>query len=119
MAKQDARKLSAGDLKWLYGTVTGKNPLQLGFPFALWRSAKAYVESLGGKLRLFFLPPYSPELNPDELVWNDVKNNAVGRMRLEKPADPHRASVGRLRYLQNSPARVRSFFQAPETRYAA
>ena len=44
-----------------------------------------YVESLEGKLRLFFLPPYSPELNPDELVWNDVKNNAVGRMRLEEP----------------------------------
>src|SRR5262245_59511318 len=32
-----------------------------------------------GKLRLFYLPPYSPELNPDEYVWNDVKNNGVGR----------------------------------------
>ncbi|MEN9846039.1 MAG: hypothetical protein RIS36_1186, partial [Pseudomonadota bacterium] len=33
-----------------------------------------FVESLEGKLRLFFLPPYAPEVNPDELVWNDVKN---------------------------------------------
>ena len=90
-----------------------------GHPAHRAKLVKEYVESLEGKLRLFFLPPYAPELNPDELVWNDVKNNAVGRMRLEEPADLQRAIVGRLRYLQKSPARVRSFFQAPETRYAA
>ena len=60
-----------------------------GHPAHRAKLVKQYVESLGGKLRLFFLPPYSPELNPDELVWNDVKNNAVGRMRVEKPADLH------------------------------
>jgi transposase len=32
------------------------------------RPVRDYVDSLGGKLRLFFLPPYSPELNPDEQV---------------------------------------------------
>jgi len=83
------------------------------------KKVKSYVESLAGKLRLFFLPPYSLELNPDELVWNDVKNNAVGRSRLDGPEDLHRAVVSRLRFLQKSPARVRSFFQAPDTRYAA
>ena len=90
-----------------------------GHPAHRAKLVEQYVESLEGRLRLYLLPPYSPELNPDELVWNDVKNNAVGRMRLEKPADLHRAIVGRLRYLQKSPTRVRSFFQVPETRYAA
>jgi tRNA U34 5-methylaminomethyl-2-thiouridine-forming methyltransferase MnmC len=52
-----------------------------GHPAHRSKLVKAYIESLAGKLRLFFLPPYSPELNPDELVWNDVKNNAVGRSR--------------------------------------
>nr|WP_319586815.1 transposase [uncultured Desulfobulbus sp.] len=33
-----------------------------------------------GKLRLFYLPPYSPKLNLDELVWNYLKNNHIGRM---------------------------------------
>ena len=33
-------------------------------------------------LGLFFLLPYSPELNPDEFVWNDVKNNGVGRKKI-------------------------------------
>lgn len=90
-----------------------------GHPAHRAKMVKSYVEGLAGKLRLFFLPPYSPELNPDELVWNDVKNNAVGRSKLDGPTDLHRAVVSRLRFLQKSPARVRSFFQAPDTRYAA
>ena len=78
-----------------------------------------YLSTVSQRLHLFFLPAYSPELNPDEPVWNDVKNNAVGRARLEHPEDLHRTVVGRLRFLQKSPERVRSFFQMPETRYAA
>ena len=90
-----------------------------GHPSHRSKRARSYVDSLGGKLKLFFLPPYSPELNPDEFVWNDVKNNGVGRTLVHGPRDLHRAVVGRLRYLQKSPEIVRSFFQAPDTCYAA
>lgn len=90
-----------------------------GHPAHRAKLVKSYVESTNGRLRLFSLPPYSPELNPDELVWNDVKNNGVGRSVVNGPRDLHRAVVGRLRFLQKSPERVRSFFQAPDTRYAA
>lgn len=90
-----------------------------GHPSHRAKSVKTYVDGLRGRLKLFFLPPYSPELNPDELVWNDVKNNAVGRSKLDGPHDLHRAVVGRLRFLQKRPDRVRSFFRAPETCYAA
>ena len=44
------------------------------------KKTQAFVESLGGKLRLFFLPPYSPDRNPDELVWKHLKADTVGRM---------------------------------------
>jgi transposase len=44
------------------------------------KSTQAFVESLGGRLRLFFLPPYSPDRNPDELVWKHLKPDTVGRM---------------------------------------
>lgn len=37
------------------------------------------------RIRLFFLPTYSPELNPDEYLNNDVKANAVGRQRRATP----------------------------------
>ena len=40
---------------------------------------KDYVASLEGRLKLFFLPGYSPELNPDEWVWKNVKNDQIGR----------------------------------------
>jgi transposase len=36
------------------------------------------VASLNGRLKLFFLPGYSPELNPDEWVWKNVKHDQVG-----------------------------------------
>jgi transposase len=78
-----------------------------------------FVESTQGKLRLFFLPPYSPELNPDEQVWNDVKNHGVGRSLIQTPRELKRAAESRLRFLQKNPDRVRSFFQMKETRYAA
>lgn len=89
-----------------------------GHPSHRAKKVKSYVESLQGKLRLFFLPPYSPELNPDELVWNDVKNNGVSRTLVHGPEDLLRAVVSRLRYLQKTPEHVRSFFRHPETRYA-
>lgn len=90
-----------------------------GHPSHRAKKVRSFVESLAGRLKLFFLPPYSPELNPDELVWNDVKNNGVGKALVRTPSDLTRAVVGRLRHLQQFPLLVRSFFLAPETRYAA
>jgi transposase len=42
------------------------------------RETKEFVESARGRLRLFFLPSYSPELNPDEWVWKNVKPTGSG-----------------------------------------
>jgi transposase len=42
------------------------------------KKVREFVEATGGRLRLFFLPSYSPELNPDELVWNHLKNHGIG-----------------------------------------
>jgi transposase len=68
---------------------------------------------------VFYLPGYSPELNPDELLNQDVKTNAVGRKR---PRDKHEL-IGNVRnYLrstQKRPQKVRTYFQAPLVRYAA
>ena len=40
-----------------------------------------WVEVHKDGIRLFFLPGYSPELNPNELLNQDVKSNALGRRR--------------------------------------
>lgn len=80
---------------------------------------KAFVKRTKGKLRLFYLPPYSPELNPDEYVWNDVKSNGVRRSMITNVRDLRSAVECRLRYLQKNPQHVRTFFQSDTTRYAA
>lgn len=40
---------------------------------------KEFIVSTDGKLKLYYLPPYSPELNPDELVWNNAKQKIAKR----------------------------------------
>lgn len=71
------------------------------------------------RLRLFFLPGYSPELNPDEMLNQDVKSNAVGRRRPHTQAELVRHVRGHLRSRQRQPQRVRQYFQEPHVRYAA
>jgi len=83
------------------------------------RIVKKYAESCEGRLRLFYLPGYSPELNPDEWVWNDLKNNGIGRNSITTKSQLHKAVLVHMRHLQKSPTLIRSFFQAPTTRYAA
>ena len=78
-----------------------------------------FVESQEGRLRLFFLPPYSPELNPDERVWNDLKNNCIGRQCITGPEGLKRAVISFLRFIQKLPARVKGYFNTATTRYAA
>jgi transposase len=78
-----------------------------------------FVTSTEGRLQLFFLPPYSPELNPDEQVWNHLKNNGVGKQPVTGPDQLKSLVLSHLRKIQKLPALVRSFFGMPETIYAA
>jgi transposase len=50
-------------------------------PVHLAKAVQRWVAERPERLRLFFLPGYSPELNPDEFLNNDVKTNALGRHR--------------------------------------
>jgi hypothetical protein len=83
------------------------------------KETKAFVESLKGKLRLFYLPPYSPDLNPDELVWNHLKTHTVGRMAMTDKPEFKRKVTGSMRALQKNRRKVASFFQKDSLKYAA
>ena len=56
---------------------------------------------------------------PDERVWNDLKNNTIGRKSIESKEQLRKNVIGFLRQLQCSPSRVRSYFANETTRYAA
>jgi len=64
------------------------------------------------------LPHYSPELNPDEFVWSNVKGK-VGRSSIKGPDDFQIKVRKHLSSLQKKPMKISAFFQEPNVRYAA
>ena len=76
-----------------------------------------FVAATDGRLELFFLPPYSPELNPDELVWNHLKTHGVRKRLLQTPEELRSYVLSHMWSLQRTPALLRGFFNKPSLRY--
>ncbi|MGH3909018.1 MAG: transposase [Pseudonocardiaceae bacterium] len=71
---------------------------------------KDYVLSTEHRFRLFFLPPYSPELNPDEWVWKNVKHDQIKRAVPMSKSHLWTLAQEALLRLQKIPEIVGSFF---------
>jgi transposase len=84
------------------------------------KAVKQWVADRADRIELHFLPAYSPELNPDEYLNQDVKRHM--RQVYPRPVDKPglKAEIGRfLRRRQRQPQIVRNYFAAPEITYAA
>ncbi|MGH9566375.1 MAG: IS630 family transposase [Candidatus Angelobacter sp.] len=83
------------------------------------RAAKVstFVESTGGRLKLFLLPPYSPELNPDEWVWKNVKHDNIGRMAARTVEELKGGIEKAINRLHSMPELIRGFFADPDLAY--
>ena len=90
-----------------------------GHPVHRAKAVSAWVGRHGERIELHFLPGYSPELNPVELLNHDVKANAAGRRRPRSAAELRDELHGYLRRRQRQPAVLVRFFDHPTTRYAA
>lgn len=88
-----------------------------GHPTHRSKAVKAFVEGTADKLRLFFLPGYSPQLNPDEWVWKNVKNDRLAKAGATTKHELRQLAISALRRLQRVPALIRGFFNDPELRY--
>ena len=88
-----------------------------GHPAHRARATGEYVASTAGRLKLYFLPGYSPELNPDEWVWKNVKHDRAGKATVTNKDDLKATVVSALRRLQKLPALIRGFFADPCLRY--
>ena len=78
---------------------------------------KEYVASLEGRLKLFFLPGYSPELNPDEWVWKNVKHDDIKRAGIQRGSELFGIATRALERLQRLPEVIRGFFRDPALAY--
>ena len=83
------------------------------------KPVKAWLEENREMIEVFYLPSYSPELNPEERLNADLKH-AIGakvpartKIKLKAAANDH------MIMLENTPERVKSYFQDPRVKYAA
>jgi transposase len=83
------------------------------------KAVRKWVSEREKQIELFYMPGYSPELNPDEYLNHDLKAQTV-RKRPPRDAN-HLVSMvrGHLRSRQRQPRTVANFFKAPFVRYAA
>ena len=88
-----------------------------GHPAHRATATKEFAASTEGRLRLIYLPGYSPELNPDEWVWKNVKHDRIGKTGVTSKQDLKSKAIGALRRLQKRPGLVRAFFSDPHLRY--
>jgi len=79
---------------------------------------KAYLKSLAGRLELHFLPPYAPDLNPDEFVWSHMKTNGVSKKPLKQNESLQKRIEQDLNDVRKNRKLVRSFFCADSVAYA-
>lgn len=80
---------------------------------------KAWVAERADEIELFYLPNYSPELNPEERLNADLKHHIGSKVPARTKARRKAATTEHMERLHNSPERVRSYFQDPRVEYAA
>ena len=88
-----------------------------GHPAHRAKSVQEYVAKEPRLLGLHLLPSYSPELNPDEQVWNNLKRQ-LGKTALKTKEDFVGFVRTIMRKLQNAPEIVAGFFRMYHTQYA-
>lgn len=80
---------------------------------------KAWVDKHRELIEVFYLPSYSPELNPDECLNADLKAAVTTKAPARTKRQLKKATVSHMRKLQKSPTRVRKYFEHQPVRYAA
>lgn len=80
---------------------------------------KAWLAERKEQIEVFYLPSYSPELNPDERLNADLKHAIGSKVPVRTKAKLKAAATEHMQMLEQNPNRVRSYFRDPRVAYAA
>tara|TARA_R110000772_G_scaffold103600_1_gene204578 strand:+ start:1171 stop:2205 length:1035 start_codon:yes stop_codon:yes gene_type:complete len=83
------------------------------------RKVKAWLAEHEDEIEVFYLPAYSPELNPDEYLNCDLKAGVHSGQPARNKKELKSKAMSHLRKLQKLPGRVAKYFEAEFIRYAA
>ena len=83
------------------------------------KKVRAWLEKHTDLIEVFFLPAYSPELNPDEYLNCDLKAQVHGGKPAKNREELESRVRGAMMKLQNRPTRVVAYFKHPKIQYAA
>mgnify|MGYP000184460629 CR=1 FL=1 len=83
------------------------------------KPVKAWLAVHQADIEVFYLPSYSPELNPDERLNADLKHAISTRVPVRTKAKLHAAATNHMTFIKTHPERVKSYFQDPRVKYAA
>ena len=80
---------------------------------------KQWVEENDAWIELYYLPSYSPDLNPDEYFNCDLKASVADAPAAKGQIEFEKTVRQKLRSIQKQPERVKKYFNAKPIRYAA
>lgn len=89
-----------------------------GHPVHKAKKVKEYVASLQGRLSIYLLPPYAPDINPDELVWNQMRHMGTSKKPLKEGESLKQRVNNDLDKIKNNKPLIRSFFRESSVSFA-
>jgi transposase len=90
-----------------------------GHPAHKTKKLNEWLTENSNRIEVFFLPPYSPELNPQEYVNQDVKTNVIGKKRPINKAQMRSNVENFMTKRKNDRRKVQKYFHVSHVRYAA
>src|SRR5215210_6931477 len=127
-----------GELRWMVLNGAVKAPSLIRFlarliqdatgkVFLIWdnlpvhrsQAVRGWLAERTEQIEVFYLPSYSPELNPDEGLNADLKQAVTRKPPARSKHELKRSVISHMRRLAKLPDRIRSYFGHPSFRYAA
>ncbi|WP_309296166.1 transposase, partial [Sphaerotilus sp. FB-3] len=96
-----------------------RNPRPLGRGGCQAKQVRQWVDERKDQIELHYLPPYSPEANPDEWLNRDLKTELRLRPAALDKTGLKRMAEDFMRQLSSTPRRVARYFNSVSIRYAA
>ncbi|UUM12259.1 transposase [Clostridiaceae bacterium HFYG-1003] len=79
----------------------------------------AFEKYIKEEIELFYLPPYAPEYNPDELLNSDLKRGISKKPSPRSDEELEHNVRSHLKTVQLRPNKIRGFFHSKTTKYAS